>query len=813
MKYSLVFLFIALALNSVCQRTDNNFSGQITGYVYEDKSKQPIEFANVVIYNANDSSIVSGSITDKKGYFKIDKLRPGTYFAEIMFLGYSNHFIPKFNINPNKININLNKIYLKIDAEILGEAVVEAQVNDVEYKLDRKVINVNHDVLSSGATAVEALENVPSVTTDIDGNVSLRGTESFLVLIDGRPSPLQGSEALQQIPASSIANIEIITNPSAKYEAEGVGGIINVVLQKERRRGYNGQVAANYGSFNSFGTNALFNFRSNKFNFFVGGEYNSRNGEGKSESRRETYLANGDTFYLFNNSENNRNGGFGSARLGADYYINDNEIITVSAKYGQYKRNNIGNAWVSSFYQDVNDAKYNEYYYLTENTFNLGGGYFMGDVNYAKKFRKEGHEIQAYISYSTDFEDEINQYLKNDTDVDWNEIIDDSEQYRTTTDYSGDIITSKIDYVLPLFEKGKLEAGWQMRYSDNDNEYKYQSLISDNWIDDPTKFNPYIFSNNVQSGYALYSDYLKNFGYQVGFRTEYTDRVFDPTLSDKKYEYNKFDFFPSLHVSYQMPADMQIMASYSRRLRRPAGYFLDPFEEIVDPNNIRRGNPELEPEYTNSYDVNFQKKFGTHFISVEAYSRQTNNKMERIVIVHPEYDSINLSTHANIGRDLAIGSEIMANINIFKWWNFNASGNVYYYEIISDEYNNNNTVTWRGRINNTFRIPKSNTVIQFGGHYSAPSITSQGKRYGSFMANLGVRQDFMDKKLSVSFNLRDLFRTGKWKNETLTDQLYSYSVSYRKSPSFNISLTYRINDFKVRKEKSENMEYSGDDDM
>ena len=817
MKYYLLLFLILITFNSICQDRQRNTNqgsgdGEIYGYVYENETRQPVEFANIVIYNIKDSSIVSGGITDKKGYFKVENLRQGNYYGEIIFIGYGTHIIPDLKITPDKKSINLNKIYLKINAEVLGEVKVEAQINDVEYKLDKKVINVNQDILSAGATAVEALENVPSVTTDIDGNVSLRGTESFLVLIDGRPSPLQGSEALQQIPASSIANIEIITNPSAKYEAEGVGGIINVVLKKERRQGYNGQIAVNYGSFNSFGGNALFNFRSNKFNFFIGGEYNSRNGESEGKSERRTYINEDTDFYLFNNSKNNRDNASGNVRLGLDYYLKDNEVITISGKYGQYKRNNLGNSWVSSYYKNLTDT-YNEYYYISKNKFLLEGGYFMGDINYAKKFRKEGHEIQAYVSYSKDFDDEISQYTKEDTDTNWDIISDLYETYRTSTDYSGNIVTSKIDYVLPLFEQGRFEAGWQMRYSINDNEYKYQNLVSESWIDDPARLNPYTFSNHIQSGYAIFSNYLKKFGYQLGIRTEYTDRVFDQTSVNKKWKYKKFDFFPSAHLSYQLPSDMQIMASYSRRLRRPRSHFLDPFEEIEDPNNIRRGNPELEPEYTNSYDLNFQKKFGTHFISIEAYARQTNNKMERIVTVHPEYDSINVSTHANIGKDLSVGTEIMANLNLFKWWNFNLSGNVFYYEITSDEYDNNNTVTWRARLNNTFRISKTNTVIQFGGNYSAPSITSQGKRYGNFMVNLGVRQDFFDRKLSVSLNLRDIFRTGKWKNETITDRIYSYSTNKMKSPTFNISVTYRINDFKVRKEKTIDGEYGGEDDM
>lgn len=816
MKYLLILLLSILPIFFYGQTRDkqnsnNNAEGEITGYIFEKDSKKPIEFANIVIYNSNDDSIISGGITDRNGYFKIDKLNYGKYYMEIIFIGYGKQKISDIIITPNKKNISLNKIFLSINAEMLGEINIEAQVNEVEYKLDKKVINVNQDVVAAGATAVEALENVPSVTTDIDGNVSLRGTESFLVLIDGRPSPLQGSEALQQIPASSIENIEIITNPSAKYEADGIGGIINIILKKERRRGYNGQVSANYGSFNSLGGNALFNYRTNKFNFFIGGEYNARKGKGTGESRRETYIKD-TTFYLFDNSKNNRNGGSGNIRLGFDYYIKDNEIITVSGKYGNYKRDRGSDTWVSSFYNNPLQSRYNEYYYFSEKLFNLGGGYFSGDINYMKKFQKEKHELQAYVSFSRDFDEEINQYTEQQTNEYWNPIYDYFDTYRTKTNYIGNVSNAKIDYTLPLLKQAKLELGWQMKYSMQNNKYKYQTLLGNNWIDDSQKINPYKFSNDIQSGYAIFSNYFKKLGYQVGFRTEYTNRLFNQTTTNQKWSYKKFDFFPSLHFSYQLPADMQVMASYSRRLERPKSYFLDPFIEIIDPNNIRQGNPNLEPEYTNSYDMSLQKKFGTHFISVEAYAKQTNNKIERIINVDENNPNINISSHDNIGQDFSLGTEVMANLNIYKWWNLNLSGNVFYYEIISDKYASNNTVTWRTRLNNTFRIKKSGTVIQFGGNYSGPSITSQGKHYGSFMANIGVKQDFLDRKLSVSLNLRDVFATGKWKNETITDKFYSFSEHKRKSPTFNISITYKINDFKVRKDRNSEDDSRGDDE-
>lgn len=816
MKYLFIVICVFLSISVFAQNNHNGGAdmpadGIVSGTVFEKGGGKPIEYANIVIYSLRDSSIVNGGITDKNGYFKIDKIRYGKFYVEINFIGYGKQIIPELMIKPDKKEINLGKIYLEINAEMLGEVSVEANVNQVDYRLDRKVVNVNQDIISSGATAVEVLENVPSVTTDIDGNVALRGSGSFLVLVDGRPSPIQGSEALQQIPASSIESIEIITNPSAKYDPDGVGGIINVVLKKDKRAGYNGQVSANYGTFGSFGGDALFNFRTNKVNFFIGGEYGDRIFKGEGETHRKTFM-NDDTTYLINTfSTNYRERKSGSFRTGIDYYLSENEIITLSGRYGLSGHGMGSEAWAGSFYQY--STIYDDfYYYITENSMEAKSSYFSGDINYMKKFKKVGHELQVYGSYSGDFDDEFNTYTEQEADFMRNPTDSTISEYRTLENGTGSTLTAKIDYVLPIFKQGKFETGYQLKYSITDNDLRYQTLVSDTWIDDSTKLNPYFYSNNIQSGYVLFSNFWKNLGYQFGLRTEYTDRLFHQTISDQKWTYNKFDFFPSVHLSYKLPAEMQLLASYSRRLDRPQGYYLDPFVEYIDPSNLRQGNPYLLPEYTNSYDLSLQKKFGPNFISLEAYARQTYNKIDRIVTVYPLDQSMFLMTFDNIGEDLAIGSELMGNFNVFKWYNLNISGSAYYYELISENYNSGSTFSWDARINNTIRLKKTGTSFQIGANYSGPEIEAQGKEFASWMANVGIRQDFFDRKLSLSVNVRNVFVSMKHESLSETDAFYLYTLRQPKTPVISFSVTYKINDFKSRKEKGMDSEGEGGDE-
>ncbi|MDD4150628.1 MAG: outer membrane beta-barrel family protein, partial [Bacteroidales bacterium] len=415
-------------------------------------------------------------------------------------------------------------------------------------------------------------------------------------------------------------------------------------------------------------------------------------------------------------------------------------------------------------------------------------------------------------SISGDTSDEDSHYNEFETDANEIPVGNILSEYRTIEIGKGNTLTGKADYVLPLFKQAKFEAGYQIKYSAEDNNYRFQTLISDEWADDTTRINPYIYSENIQSGYLIFSNFWNKLGYQFGLRTEYTDRLFHQTQSDKKWQYNKFDFFPSVHLSYQLPADMQLLASYSRRLERPRAWYLDPFVQIVDPNNIRQGNPNLVPEYTNSFDLSFQKKFGANFVSLEGYARQTYNKIDRITEVYELDPSIYVMTFDNIGEDLSIGGELMANLNLTSWYNLNVSGTVYYYEIISEQYSSNNTITWRTRLNNTFRLKKSGTSIQVGAFYRGPSISAQSRSEAMWMANIGVRQEFLDRKLAVSINVRNVFLTMKRESITETPNIYSYSIRQPKMPMFNISVTYKINDFKKRSDNGREQTMEGADD-
>jgi len=806
MKYYFkIILLLFLSINLFAQDEPKGV-GNISGFVIDEISNNTVEYANVVLYSKQDSSLVTGGITNAKGYFNIENIPFGQYYIDIDFIGYNKNRVESIQINNQHLNINLGKIKIQPALELLGEVEIEAERSRVEYKLDRKVITVDKDLNAVGGSAVDVLENVPSVQTDVDGEVSIRGSSNFLVLIDGRPSPLDGSDALQQIPASSIENIEIITNPSAKYDPDGVGGIINIILKKQKRVGINGQFSASYGSFNSYTGEALVNVRREKINFFVGGNIRNSIGQGNSLFEQMTYGS--DTLVLEQDNSRQRTRKGGEIKGGFDYYLTDKDILSFSAQYGNhgFGRSGVEEA-IKYWLRDGIETDY--YYYISDNIFDISSDYWTTDLNYTHKFMRQGHELQAYAYYSNRARQEVNKYVETGYSTPNYIDIVNSDSTRTLEESNVSQFRGKLDYTLPLFAEGKLEAGYQIRHRVSTNNHNFIT-ISDEEITD------YTFDRNIQSGYLTFSNVAGKFGYMLGLRSEYTFRSIELTqLDNQDTSFSFIDFFPTIHTSYKLPWDMQIMASYSRRINRPRGHQLNPMVEVSDPYNIRQGNPLLKPEDTHAAEVNIQKSFESNFVSLEVYYRHTNNKIERFRSISPDNPEVMISTHKNIGEDRSIGAEMMTNISLTKWWNFNLSGNFYYYEIFNNPENGivgNNTLSWGGRMNQTFRIKKTNSMIQVSGFYFGPSITSQGNREGSGMINVALRQDFFDNNLSVTLNLRDIFDTMHFEYAYDTPEFYSYFSFNRKSPTFDITVTYRLNDFKSKKERENGQDFEIDDD-
>ncbi len=805
-KIATVVLIIFTIASAKAQGGGGNLppEGSMSGIVVEKTSNTPMEYVSVVAYYQRDSSMITGILTDTEGRFSLSDLKYGKYYLEVKFLGFEKKRISDIKVTPKSKDVEVGTIALNSSDNEIDDVVISADRKFIEYKLDKKVINVSQDLTSVGGSAVDILENTPSVETDIDGNVSIRGSSNFTVLINGKPSVLDGSDALQQIPASTIEQIEIITNPSAKYDPDGVGGIINIITKQKKTDGFNGIFNVSAATQNSYSTDILLNYKTGKFNFFAGGDYRVKNAPGEGYQEQITYFDLGDYNQISNSDRNwKRNGYKGNA--GFDYYINDNNTLTLSGDYGYRDFGMEMNTENEEFfiYNDGTTYPSPTEYYARNTFFNIAGNYYTVNFNYEHKFKQKGHKISTLAYYSKWDANEVNSMFEDTTNVNWEQIGDNIYKQQSFETKDRERYRFEVSYEKPIGKNHKIEAGYTGRFDIVLSDYNFElyDYKLDDYVRDEAQTNDLVFKNYIQAGYGIFSGSYKTLGYQAGLRTEYTDRLIEQGTT--KYPIQRFDFFPSVHLSKQFPGDNQLQASYSRRINRPRGWYLNPFPFYVDKMNVRSGNPELNPEYIDSYEVNYMKRIKSSFVSVEAYYRQTNDKIERIQYLTDE--GIMLSTFDNLSKDYSIGMEAMTNFSVAKWLNFNLSGNIYQYNIdgeILDEEVTKSTYMWSTRGNTTLKF-KTGTRIQITGFYRAPSITSQGSMDDFYMVNAAVRQDLFKKKLSITFNVKDIFNTMNHNFISETSTFYSYNERGHDAPIFSLSLSYKINNYKNKKGKSE----------
>lgn len=783
-------------------------NGLITGKVQEYLTQNPMGYANVALFSMRDSTIATGTVTKMDGTFKLDKIRYGRYYLVANFMGFKRDTISGIVISPRNFAVDVGLIELHSTTEDLQAVEITAEKELIEYQIDKKVINVSQDIMAEGGSAITALENTPSVQVDIDGNVSLRGSSSFTVLVDGRPSVLEGSDALQQIPASNIETIEIITNPSAKYDPDGVAGIINVVLKEKIEKGFNGVLNASVASDNSLRTDFILNYRYNKFNFFVGADYNDRNRNGSRKSINETYT--GDTIF-FRNSFGDRNRGrvgYG-IRGGFDYSLSDRTIIGLQGRTGYYEFNGGRTSYLEEFTDPLSISEYT----FAESEMNRSGNYNNVTLDFQHKFDDLGHQIEGMAFYSTRDGDDFDEQKEYETDENWNKLEGDPYFIRTTEIDADEEFRFKIDYTKPIGEEGKFEAGVQARIEEETEIYTFKdwSYTVSEWIEDTLFSNDMDFKRDIYSVYGIYSNMWGSLGYQLGLRGEYTYREIKNRKSEDPSLIDRWDYFPTIHLSKSFDNQDQLMASYSRRIDRPRGWYLDPFITYMDQFNYRQGNPNLEPEYIDSYEVSYTKRIWESMFTLEGYYRVTKNKITRIRTL--QEDGSFMHTFENLNNDFSLGSELMIRTDPAEWLNLTLSGNLYHYRIdgsIADEDVDTESLNWNSRLNAIFKLPKD-FRIQLSGYYRGPTVTAQGEREGFLMTNAAIKKNFFNNHLSLTASVRDIFSTARYEFTSTGRSFYTYDYFDREAPIFSLSISWLINNY--RREMERNGDGNGSMDM
>lgn len=758
-------------------------TGIAFGVVKDSTNNEPLEYTTVMLYKSVNDEAITGSITDHTGAFNITPLSPGEYYALISFVGYKTKRIDSVSISSENLKINFNTVYLQRSHAILNEISIDGSRPSIDYRIDKKVISVSKQLAAQSGSAVNILESVASVQVDINGNVRLRGSTGLSVLIDGKPTLLSPGDALRQIPAKTIESIEIITNPSAKFDAEGSAGIINIISRKDKLEGVNAYANLVVGSFGRFGADFLIKYKQKNYNIYLGVDYNKRGSPGK-RSRDRTTLDKDTIFRTTANGNYTNDRTNAVVRAGIEFSPAKNDILSLELSYKNWKREKTSTMDINEW-TIPGDSKVINTNFETQNP---GGDIFTLKSFYKRLFAKKGHQIKATFSYDYQYGEDnpVNELKSSEL-----KIVDGKKNFETGT---ADLFRLKVDYDLPIAENGKFEAGLQSRfelyhddtgleiYNVQDGEYQVQP--------DFTQHTDYL--RNIHSFYAMFGSEIGNFGYQFGFRGEFTDRNIENSSNPEPFTFNKLDFFPSLHFSYDLKEKNQLFASYSRRIDRPRSTWLEPFFTWDDAFNISRGNPELIPEYVDSYELGYLKKFNRNMISLESYYRVSHNKTELISGVLE--DNIFLWTYGNVGRDFSLGLEFTFSYRLFEWWDFDLLGEFFNYRIegkVADIDFSNETNSWSARFNSTFTIYKS-LRLQINNMYIGPLVDAQGRFEGYYRLNAAIKTTFWDKRVSAVLEFRDVFSSVKREYNSEGPRFKTNFITQRDTPQIMFSISYRF---------------------
>lgn len=764
-------------------------TGGVVGRVFDSDLAAPVEYANVVLYSLPESTQVNGTVTDESGAFRLDGVKPGRYYVEVSFIGYRDRVMKEVEVAAGAA-FDLGRIDLEQKPVPVQGVEAMAEKPTISYQVDKKVIDVSKLPNASSGTAVDALRDVPSVKVDIEDNVTLRGSANFKVLIDGKPTLLDPSEVLKQTPAQTIDKIEIITNPSAKYEPDGAAGIVNILLKKQKGRGTSALVNANADLKGRYGADALLSYRQGIANVYVGGNVRRYTSDWNSESETRIFSA-ADTLSITSTGTGRWTGRTEAGRAGLDLTFGPRDKSSVSGRFGSFDGGTNSAADRVEFLLHGDSTRH----YRTDGNWGYSRLFYFVTVDHEHLFDTTGHKLTA-SAYLVG-----NGGGSQSENVDLDSIGKDTIGGRRSEELGPTRRANlELGYTLPVRQNDKLEAGFQSRLEGTDQDLSialYDTTKRD-WVPDTRSSHPYAGTRYIQSLYATYAWSWRELGLQPGLRGEYGDRVISVTGIDTTWKMRRWDYFPSLHATYGLGSGRQVTASYSRRIDRPDPWYLRPIEVWYDDHTVSMGNPELKPSYANSWEVGCELPIGANSLSAEAYYRTTSDMFEWITTRYQGDTTALLQTAENVGRDRSIGCEVTANVSPFKWFTVYLTGDVYDYReyvalVGSDSVRR--TLTWSSSANLTFR-PTTSTQVQLNGYYSGPSVTATSTSDGWLGANLAVKQSLFDRALSVTLRLSNLLgsRIQHWNSDGpgfLTRSSYK-----TEGQTLSLALSYNFNNFK-----------------
>lgn len=778
--------FILFLLSGISQMA----IAQIHGRLLDASSREAIDYADIFLYETGNSKPIQQTFPNERGEFRFEQIGKGRYTIMARLVGYD--ILSKRDIEANGSPVNLGDLMMKPLEVGIAEVEVVASKRQLVYKLDKKVVEATSNMMAGGGSAVDVLENTPSIRVDAEGDVTFRGSSGFLVYIDGKPSVFTGTQALEQVPAGHIENIEIITTPSAKHDTEGDVGIINIITKKHSRQGLSGMINLSGSTWLSRHVDFLLTQQNARSRWYVGGQWTDRMRKSDFDQEKLTIVGDqttsshaigprtGDSYhYTLKGGWSlslpkttitlDLEGGYGGNKRKGE--MNYEETITLK-----------GGAPVTTRYTSIDDY---------DNDENIG----LGSLSVQHKFNDKGHEISASAYY---------KYGGNALEYFFNDLMslqgERQQGHRAYESEHRETLRANLDYALPFGKGGKLEAGYQYYSYLEDGNYKMEWWDPEKqvfyWRDDI--YNTFYFQEGVNSIYAILSQSWNNFEAQAGVRGEHTHTVLRSSVEGADRTKNRFEFFPSVHLGYNFPNGHRLLASYSRRTTRPQLYYMEPYITYRDFYTAEIGNPDIRPEYINSFELNYQKSFGENSVSATLFHRSRKDKIERLRV--PYSAGVTLDSMANVGHDYSTGLELSLNLHPVRWWNTTVNGNLYHYKVKNEQAAGGNTSTstnydilW----NNLFDLGKY-TRLQLDGSFVGPSVTTQGRTDAYWYANLAVRQQLFNRRLTATLTFRDIFRSAKYVSDIQTADLRSLTRIKPKYPQITLTLSWTFNSYKAK---------------
>ncbi len=808
---------------------------KITGKVLEQDTNIPLEYATLILQSVNDTSNVTGGITNENGDFEVE-VAPGFYNVIIDYISYISYKSENVHLTEDT---HIGVIYLTPNLEQLEEVEVVGERTTVELRMDKKIYNVGTDMTVKGGSVTDVLDNVPSVSVDIEGNISLRGNESVRILINGKPSALSGipTEALKQLPGDAIEKVEVITNPSARYDAEGTAGILNIVLKQSKTLGFNGSFNATLGTPKNNRASANLNLRMNKFNFFTNTSYDDRESPGSSYFYQEYFDNAGNTTSFQEEVRKTTRAGSGvNSNFGIEYLIDDKTSLTNSFVYRKSNGDNASSIDFSNF-DSMGNLSLQRYRSSIEDSERISKQYSM---NFLKKFSKDGHELKIDYRYSTSENPEISTI---EEVITGSSIDIPTEKQFNIGDNKSQLV--QFDYVLPLGKENnsQFETGYRGNFQEITTEYDFGPVLGGAFQSNPDFKNTMNYSEDIQAAYTQFGTKFGSFNMMTGLRAEFTDIVID-LVETNDYTHKKYtSWFPSVFLGYDINKTDKVNLSYSRRLRRPRSWFINPFPSRESNTNLFQGNPDLDPTFTNSFDLGYLSRIGKVTLSSSLYFNSssevftfvTEDTGEVVSIPNPEDENnpvlvpVQLRHPINLADEQRVGFELTSSYSPKRNWRFSLNFNLYnrkttgdytYTNYIGEEITqnfDNENLEYFTRFSAKIQLP-AKIDFQSNLMYRSPSRNAQGTSEGMLFTNLALSKDIIKDNGTLSLNIRDLFNTAKRSSVTRTANVLTESEMRWRQRQINMTFTYRFNQKKNQRrnmrqqmpqEGGQEMEYQG----